>query len=372
MYRIVLATLMVFGFAMQGVLAQEQPPGGGDTSDQDRPWYSMFTDNRSSKFDGLRQQRLELSRSLNALEAEVRDLRQKNTALDESIKAARLRLEGGARTIRASSVAVQELAEQKKRAEFEAAQLTERFTTDLESRKAEVAELEKKLTPTPEEQTRLQNLRRDLLEMPAYMKREADKAAFEANLIGERIAAEEASRAEEEEARAAELKSQQDVLDRYQAEWNSNAERIVKATTEIASLYAKIDTIDAEILKLIDVGDTDGWFKIIISLSFALLVAGVIVGFYWVIGKRPQIIDEIFSNDSGIQFITIFSIVIAVILFGIIGVLEGKELSALLGGLSGFILGRNAAKSAAAKPADIADQPERPVQPPAGAAPVQV
>jgi hypothetical protein len=32
--------------------------------------------------------------------------------------------------------------------------------------------------------------------------------------------------------------------------------------------------------------------------------------------------------------------VIAIILFGITGILEGKELSALLGGLSGYILGR--------------------------------
>jgi hypothetical protein len=37
-----------------------------------------------------------------------------------------------------------------------------------------------------------------------------------------------------------------------------------------------------------------------------------------------------------------FAIVIAVILFGIINILESKELSALLGGLSGYILGRKA------------------------------
>src|SRR6476620_2525461 len=48
----------------------------------------------------------------------------------------------------------------------------------------------------------------------------------------------------------------------------------------------------------------------------------------------------IFSGETGIQFLTLFSVVIAIILFGIINILEGKELAALLGGLSGYILGR--------------------------------
>jgi hypothetical protein len=49
---------------------------------------------------------------------------------------------------------------------------------------------------------------------------------------------------------------------------------------------------------------------------------------------------SIFSQQTGIQFITLFSLVIAIILFGILGILEAKELSALLGGISGYILGR--------------------------------
>ncbi len=40
-------------------------------------------------------------------------------------------------------------------------------------------------------------------------------------------------------------------------------------------------------------------------------------------------------GQSGIQFLTLFSLVIAIILFGI----KGKELAALLGGLSGYIFG---------------------------------
>ena len=44
------------------------------------------------------------------------------------------------------------------------------------------------------------------------------------------------------------------------------------------------------------------------------------------------------------QFLTLFSLVIAIILFGITQILEGKELAARLGGLSGYILGRTTPK----------------------------
>ena len=61
-------------------------------------------------------------------------------------------------------------------------------------------------------------------------------------------------------------------------------------------------------------------------------------------------------NRLGIQFITLFALVIAIILFGITGILEGKELSALLGGLSGYILGR----STTTKSAEGKGPPEAP------------
>jgi hypothetical protein len=44
---------------------------------------------------------------------------------------------------------------------------------------------------------------------------------------------------------------------------------------------------------------------------------------------------------AGLQFITLFSLIIAIILFGVMNILEGRELAALLGGLSGYILGRS-------------------------------
>ena len=91
-------------------------------------------------------------------------------------------------------------------------------------------------------------------------------------------------------------------------------------------------------------------FKQSISNTFAILIGAVIV-FFFVLA----IIDEtmrraIFSGETGIQFITLFSLVIAIILFGVTGILEDKELAALLGGLSGYILGRTSRQPASTTP----------------------
>lgn len=72
-------------------------------------------------------------------------------------------------------------------------------------------------------------------------------------------------------------------------------------------------------------------------------MALVILGFFYIASRDDSIRQAIFSGDSGIQFLTLFSLVIAIILFGITGILEGRELAALLGGISGYILGRTAA-----------------------------
>ena len=76
------------------------------------------------------------------------------------------------------------------------------------------------------------------------------------------------------------------------------------------------------------------------TLVFAVLVGGVIIGFFGIALRSQSVRDAIFTGESGIQFVTMFSLVIAIILFGVLKILEGRELAALLGGLSGYILGR--------------------------------
>lgn len=81
-------------------------------------------------------------------------------------------------------------------------------------------------------------------------------------------------------------------------------------------------------------------FKLWVTFAFTSLVALVILGFFIVSAIDSSVRQAIFSSQSGIQFITLFSLVIAIILFGITDILGGKELAALLGGISGYILGR--------------------------------
>jgi uncharacterized membrane protein len=81
-------------------------------------------------------------------------------------------------------------------------------------------------------------------------------------------------------------------------------------------------------------------FKQLMSGIFAGLVGMVILGFFSIAFWDQRVREKMFTGQSGIQFVTLFSLVIAIILFGITGILEGKELAALLGGLSGYILGR--------------------------------
>jgi hypothetical protein len=75
------------------------------------------------------------------------------------------------------------------------------------------------------------------------------------------------------------------------------------------------------------------------TIAFSVLVGVVIIGFFG-IAWRHGVGAQLFLGQTGIQFVTLFSLIIAIILFGVLKILEGKELAALLGGLSGYILGR--------------------------------
>lgn len=76
------------------------------------------------------------------------------------------------------------------------------------------------------------------------------------------------------------------------------------------------------------------------SIAFVILMGVLLATFFYVVSRDVTIRHAIFGTDSGIQFITLFSIVIAIIIFGLTGILEGKELSALLGSVAGYILGK--------------------------------
>mgnify|MGYP005989183631 CR=1 FL=1 len=114
----------------------------------------------------------------------------------------------------------------------------------------------------------------------------------------------------------------------------NKVQEILKKTDQLSGIGAKVTELN-------NTSYVSQNFKKQISWSFAFLVGLVIVGFFIVAYKDEKVRKSIFSGDVGLQFITIFSIIIAIILFGITEVLGGKEISALIGGISGYILGRS-------------------------------
>jgi hypothetical protein len=141
----------------------------------------------------------------------------------------------------------------------------------------------------------------------------------------------------DEEKRSQDLEAAKKAADDELSRLNDEKDKTTQAQLSYQRLLGEIDDM---VNQLFIASDVTNSFKLKMSIILSALVAVVIAGFFLVAWSDEQVKRAIFSSESGIQFITLFAIVISVILFGIIGVLEGKELSALLGGLSGYILGR--------------------------------
>jgi hypothetical protein len=127
----------------------------------------------------------------------------------------------------------------------------------------------------------------------------------------------------------------------------NTATEVKNAQTDIyntKSCYAYLqdlsNRIEEKIVALLIPDSQKNLFKLDLSFIYAGIVSLLICGFFWIAATDSRVRLSIFSHEAGIQFITLFSLVIAIILFGILDVLKDKELAALLGGISGYILGR--------------------------------
>ena len=82
-------------------------------------------------------------------------------------------------------------------------------------------------------------------------------------------------------------------------------------------------------------------FRIWISLTFSGLIAVILISFFLIIYSRSDssLYKQLLSS-AGLQFVTVFVLIIAIILFGILNILGGSELAAILSGISGYILGK--------------------------------
>jgi hypothetical protein len=119
--------------------------------------------------------------------------------------------------------------------------------------------------------------------------------------------------------------------------------KIADLRDQIGHLQSKISSFQDAINQNIDasvnqIGGRD-FFTLVATGIFGAAVV-VVIGAFFALAFRDKDNRFLVNPDIGLQFVTLFSIIIAIILFGVLQILEGKELSALLGGISGYILGR--------------------------------
>lgn len=82
-------------------------------------------------------------------------------------------------------------------------------------------------------------------------------------------------------------------------------------------------------------------FRKAISGYFSALIGFLLAAFFVVVYfTSTNNLSSLLLSGNGLQFITLFVLIIAIILFGILGILEGRELAAILSGISGYILGK--------------------------------
>lgn len=348
-------SLVLFGVA--GSFAEE--PATVDRNTESGILDLLGGTDRTTQFRALKLRRAEVMRDMSATDARIQELKQNIRLADEKLSSLQIELEN----LKARRLVGDVLT----------------FENNLAKKQRQLERLSEEFAAYAQEQQRKHEILRndgslsseDIESAAAAMKSTTlrVKADFDSQIKDAQVDIDAARRElEAEKLRIAEAAAEeQEKITRINGDISSNSQSVKSMYDEIAEKLAllntltdSIDRVDSDISELIKQSDAESSFKIAVSLTFAGLVSFVILGFYIIAGRNRDVVYTIFSNDSGIQFITLFSIVIAVILFGIIGVLEGKELAALLGGLSGYILGRGSVGQKSSDRPDEAPQPAPP------------
>src|ERR1051326_8876862 len=114
------------------------------------------------------------------------------------------------------------------------------------------------------------------------------------------------------------LESAQDLVVSLQANLGGNSEATYQRELDkkTADLKYKKQQLQCVNKAISEVSSPDQKFRLWISLTFAGLILAVIIGFYYLVNKDEKTRLAIFAGQEGLQFITLFSLVIAIILFG--------------------------------------------------------
>ncbi|WP_264564953.1 hypothetical protein [Flavobacterium sp. N3904] len=138
-----------------------------------------------------------------------------------------------------------------------------------------------------------------------------------------------------------ELKENLEALQKKKIDYankNKEHEYLVK---NIEIVNQDINVCQNQIDTALDPENRKQEFKTTMSICFVGLIGILLVSFFLIVYLRS---DNTLSKDLlggyGLQFITLFVLIIAIILFGILDILKGSELAAMLSGISGYILGK--------------------------------
>ncbi len=97
-----------------------------------------------------------------------------------------------------------------------------------------------------------------------------------------------------------------------------------------------------------------------ITMYFALMIGVLLAGFFLIIYKRSDAtIANMLLGSSGLQFLTLFVLIISLILFGILKIIGGSELAAILSGISGYVLGKGIKEQVAGAPSVVKEIKEQ-------------
>jgi len=124
------------------------------------------------------------------------------------------------------------------------------------------------------------------------------------------------------------------------------AMKIVKSNIDnskknISRINSNIDKITRMINDRMNIEQSQQTFRQWVSAIFAILIAIIILSFFFILFKsNSKDLASMLMGESGLQFITLFSLIISIILFGVLNILEGKELAAIISAIAGFILGK--------------------------------
>ncbi|GAB3244072.1 hypothetical protein GCM10027346_41400 [Hymenobacter seoulensis] len=142
------------------------------------------------------------------------------------------------------------------------------------------------------------------------------------------------------------LKTKLSRISSYFVEANAAAKRMRTIDRSIEAVEKDVNDCRRQIDVALAPEYKEQDFRKQITLYFSLLIALMLVSFFLIVHQNAG--NELSKNllsSNGLQFITLFVLIIAVILFGILSILQSSELAAILAGISGYILGRGTQKN---------------------------